>query len=78
MCQESSIFLEHCEMPGILFFFSIHFLTMCHNKKYIYIYYPDIYINVKIKMSRKTFFICSSEQCLVLYIVKYCLLTKTF
>jgi len=27
-------------------------LTMCHNKKY----YPDIYINGKIKTSRKAFF----------------------
>jgi hypothetical protein len=28
---------------------------MCHNKKY----YPNIYINVKIKTSRKAFFFCS-------------------
>jgi hypothetical protein len=39
-------------MSGIFFFFPDIFLTMCHNKKY----YPDIYINVKIKTPRKTFF----------------------
>jgi hypothetical protein len=52
MCQESLTFLSHCEMSGIFFFFPDIFLTMCHNKKY----YPDIYINVKIKTPRKTFF----------------------